>query len=458
MKRFLFFISFILITGIASFANHITGGEMYYTLTSQTGNNYTYHVVLKLYRDCFTNGAQLDNSAPISIFDRITGVSVFNTSVPRDRIVTLNLGSPNPCITNPPAVCYEVGYYEFDVTLAGSVNGYVVSYQRCCRIAGINNLSNSSSVGATYTAEIPGTSSLLTAPANNSAKFIGPDTVVVCAASPFTYSFAATDADPNDILSYSFCNAYLGGGATNGSGFNNNSPNPPSPPAYSPVPYSGGFNGSSPLGSSININSTTGLLTGIAPAAGIYVVTVCVNEYRSGILIATQRKDLQIKIGDCTIAAATLRPQYISCDGFTNTFNNLSNSPLINSHFWDFGVASQTNDTSNLAIPTFTFPDTGVYTIKLVTNRNQPCSDSSAALVKVFPGFFPDFTFAGICVTKPTNFTDRSTTNYGVVDSWRWDFADPTTSADTSRVKNPTWTYSTTGPKNVILTVTSNKG
>jgi hypothetical protein len=90
--------------------------------------------------------------------------------------------------------------------------GYTITYQRCCRINGISNLSSSGSFGATYTADIPGTTSLPDAPENNSAKFTGTDTVIVCGGYPFTYSFAAEDPDPNDVLRYSFCQAYVGGG------------------------------------------------------------------------------------------------------------------------------------------------------------------------------------------------------------------------------------------------------
>ncbi len=450
MKRILFAILFIFF-GIFSKANHITGGEMYYTFVSQSGGIYLYSVTLKLFRDCNSSGAQLDLNAPIAVFDRGSGAMVLSNSVPRNQIIILNLGSPDPCINNPPTVCYEVGYYTFTVSLPASQNGYIISYQRCCRIAGINNLSGSSNVGSTYNAEIPGTNSFAIAPENNSARFAGTDTVIVCANNPFQYSFSAFDSD-GDSLVYSFCNAYLGG--TSGAP----APNPPTPPPYSSVPYAIPFSASSPLGSGVNLNTRTGLISGIAPTPGIYVVTVCVIEYRNDIPIATQRKDLQVKVGDCSIAAATLEPSYITCDGFTLTFRNLSTSPLITSHFWNFGVASQTNDTANIANPTFTFPDTGVYIIKLVTNRNQPCSDSTTAIAKVFPGFFPDFNFSGICINKPTNFMDRTTTLYGVVDSWRWDFADATTNADTSGLKNPIWTYSTIGPKNVVLTVTNSKG
>jgi len=455
MKRLLLVIVIFLSFGIPSQANHITGGEMYYTFISQSGNQFTYLVTLKLFRDCNSTGAQLDPTASIAIFDNSTGVRVWNNaSIPRSQIVTLSLGTPDPCINNPPSVCYQVGYYTFTVTLTGNTSGYTIAYQRCCRIAGINNVGGSSTVGSTYTAEIPGTNTGATSPRNNSARFIGQDTVIVCANNPFQYSFRAVDED-GDSLSYSFCSAFEGGST------GTPAPNPPAGPPYGSVPYASPFNAFAPMGNTVNLNSLNGLISGIAPAAGIYVITVCVTEYRNDAPIATQRKDLQIKVGDCSIAAATLEPVYTICNRsnlFDATFTNLSTSPLINSYFWDFGVASQTNDTSNVASPSFTFPDTGIYIIKLVTNRNQPCSDSTTAIVKVYPGFFPAFDFNGICINKPIGFTDRTTANYGVVDSWRWDFGDASSSADTSRIRNPTWTYPASGPKNVVLTVTSNKG
>jgi gliding motility-associated-like protein len=96
--------------------------------------------------------------------------------------------------------------------------------------------------------------------------------------------------------------------------------------------------------------------------------------------------------------------------------------------------------------------------LKLATNRNQQCSDSTTAIVKVFPGFFPGFIFTGSCFTNPFQFTDTTNTRYGVVNSWRWDFGEGTTLADTSRLKNPVWTYPVSGNKNVTLIVTNSKG
>ena len=237
MKRstLLFILSFGLVFCVR--ANHITGGQIYYTLNSQSGNNYSYSVSLLLYRDSLSSGAQLDQTASIAIFDRLTGAMVFNRNVELSFIEVLHLHSPGPCINHPPTVIYQVGHYKFDVTLPGNANGYIIVYQRCCRIAGINNLLASSSVGATYVAEIPGTNPLPTAPANNSAHFVGPDTVIVCQHNSFIYSFNAVDED-GDSLSYSFCNAYVGGSSASPA------PDPPEAPPYQSVPYATPFSSS----------------------------------------------------------------------------------------------------------------------------------------------------------------------------------------------------------------------
>ncbi len=445
---------FFLVAFFNARADHITGGETYYTLISSANGQYRYHVTVKLFMDCFSN-RQFSNPGIIGIFNKATGVRFQDVSVPLANQETLNLTDAGPCITNPPAVCYRVGYYEFDVTLPATADGYILSTQVNYRVNGISNLvSGYSNVGATYSGEIPGTGAHTDGPKNSSARFTGSDMVVVCANNSFSYSFAAADGD-GDELFYSFCEAYVGGSIGGGG-----NATPPNPPPYYSVPYGNGYNGGSPLGNKVKINSTTGMITGIAPPEGTYVVTVCVQEIRDHKVIATQRKDLQIKITSCNVAAASLPPAYMLCDN-SQTINlvNFSSSPLINTYNWEIATAGGTTIYTSVA-PTssFTFADTGIYQVKLVINRNGQCADSSTALARVYPGFKPAFTFTGICVNKPTKFNDATTTVYGLVDQWQWDFGQPGDPTGSSSDQHPTYTYASLGIKNVQLIVTNTKG
>lgn len=70
-------------------------------------------------------------------------------------------------------------------------------------------------------------------------------------------------------------------------------------------------------------------------------------------------------------------PQIISsglnCNGSTLQFTNISYNA--NHYFWDFGVTTQTNDTSNLHNPIFNFPAQGNYTVTLIAYDGL-CSDT----------------------------------------------------------------------------------
>jgi gliding motility-associated-like protein len=443
----------LLMIHFSAYADHITGGEMYYTLTGINNGQYTYHITAKLFMDCYSN-RRLPNPAYFGVFNRGTAAHIADLSVPMAHQDELRLTNPGPCITNPPAVCYQIGFYDFDVTLPAVAEGYIVVIQVVYRVQGISNLTSGyGNIGATYTGEIPGTAQGAEAPRNNSARFTGSDMVVICSNNAFSYSFAAEDKD-GDQLRYSFASAYTGGSGGGGTNF------PPSPPPYQPVPYGSGYGPAGPLGGRVKIDANTGLITGIAPSDGIYVVTVQVEEIRNGVVIATQRKDLQIRITACSIASASMPPEYMLCKNTTTiTLANLSTSPLITSTNWELfdnkGVSIYNSAT---AVDTYTFSDTGIYTIKLVINRNQQCSDSSTSLARVYPGFKPDFTFSGICYTKPTQFTDASTTVYGQVSGWDWDLGDPPVFNDVSTQPSPVYTYVTTGMKDVRLIATNTKG
>ncbi|MCU7549496.1 gliding motility-associated C-terminal domain-containing protein [Chitinophagaceae bacterium LB-8] len=440
---------------LAAKADHITGGEMYYTFLGASGGVYQYRITAKLFKDCHRN-RQFPDPAIISVFDKATNSRIKDLAVPLANSGRLELSNTNKCITNPPDVCYDLAYYNFDLSLPGSPDGYLIALQIVFRINGISNLSSGyGNVGATFTAEIPSTTTMATAPQNNSARFNSDDMVVVCADNSFNYSFAAEDLD-GDELRYSFCNAYQGGSFGGGS-----TSNPASPPPFLSVPYEGtAFTGSSPLGNTVTIDSKTGMIKGTAPASGTYVVTVCVEEIRNGKVIALQRKDLQINITSCTIAAASLLPEYQLCDDSkTLALNNRAYSPLIQTYYWEFsdqeGTPVFSSSSSN---PVYTFSDTGLYKIKLIINRGQECSDSITSVARVYPGFKPGFEVNGICSKKPTRFSDATTSVYGAAYKWTWDFGDNDLSDDISTLQNPSYAYSGIGVKNVQLIVSNTNG
>jgi gliding motility-associated-like protein len=450
MKCLLSF-SFLFLLGLSIQASHITGGEMIYQYKAagSSGGNKMYTITLRLFRDenC-ANCAAMPTAVTIGAYNNDTRALLSYYRIPITSSNNLPLNPLPPCITNPPVLNYSVGYFTFDILLPDNNNGYTLSYQTCCRIQNIQNINDD--IGATYTASIPGNNSMPARDRDHSPQF-AQGISVVCHDRPFTLDFSAMDSD-NDSLVYTFCGAYDGGGAVRGNANPSDYTTPAGPP-FSLLQYTGGYSGTSPLGGAATINPATGIISGIAPSAGKYVVSVCVNSYdrNTGRLISTHRKDFIITVAPCDLAGAQLEPNYISCDGFTFNFQNLNPSPLNVSFFWDFGDGNTSTDPA----PTHTYATAGVYTLKLVVNRGDPCADSTTSQLRVFPGFFPAFNnMSPVCNNVPLQFSDATTANYGSVNSWSWNFGDGTTST----AQNPLHTYFTPGNYNVSLVVGSSVG
>lgn len=471
MKKLLVFLITIF-SFLSSFANHIAGGELFYEYLGpgSSANTSKYKLTMRLFRDCHSNGQTLESERVVIGVYATNSMSLFTKVSLTEQLpipsISLNTNAI-PCLVNAPEVCFQIGIFTETVDLPDTPEGFTLTWIRCCRIDNIGNVSGAS-IGATFATRIPG-QTVLPSGHNSSPQFAIKDTALVCQNKGFTLDFGAIDPD-RDLLTYSFCDAYLGGSSAN--------PNPgtsqqglPSTISLQPLPYRSPFTGQSPLGSSVTINPATGKITGVAPAAGRYVINVCITERRNGVVINEHRKDFILEVGNCDFAASVPialsgdfssgQPVPVSgayCKDFKVNFTNSSRSSLIKEYQWDFGVNQSTQDTSSLPEPVFSFPDTGVYKIKLVVKATAGCVDTGYTTLAVYPGFKPDFDFTGSCFQSPFSFNDKTTANYGVVNSWTWNFGDQSTLADTSNLQNPNYTYSDTGRKNVSLIVTSSKG
>ncbi|MBK7945618.1 MAG: hypothetical protein IPJ85_10045 [Flavobacteriales bacterium] len=270
-------------------ATHIIGGEMHY---DRLGNG-QYQVVLRLYRDC--TGAAFDALAPIGVFDGVTGafVQVQQLAFPGATQVPIVLDSP--CLTLPPDICVETTTYSGTFSLPDNANGYVLTYQRCCRTSIISNLLNPGDAGLTVTVRIPGTPNAV----NSSARFNALPPIALCLGAALAFDHSASDPD-GDSLAYALCTPY------DGASFLNPNPAIPAPPPYVPVNWGAGYSENYPIDSApvIGIDPVTGLLTLTPNVQGNFTVGVMVQEYRNGVLLNEGRRDFLFKVVPCDAQVA----------------------------------------------------------------------------------------------------------------------------------------------------------
>lgn len=434
-------------------ARHGKGGSITYEYAGAGSSSGTskYHITVKHYVDCNSENLIEANSF-LGIFDASSNTLVRTVVIGRSSTTTLRKTIFSACINPAPYICFFVVDYVTDVDLADNSAGYVLAEQECCRISNIINVQNSSSYGTTNTNTIPGVINGIVYRKNTSPVYAQRDTAVICHNSSFSIDFSASDED-GDLLTYSFCSAKAG------ASMQNRQPNPPSAPPYSNLPYQGSYTAGAPMGSNVRIDAKTGMISGVAPdATGTYVISVCVSEYRGGVQIGSTKKEVHVTVADCTLSGATLQPSYVNCDDYHFDFKNETESFNIDRYSWDFGVLSSTTDTSSKATPSYTYPDTGTFVLRLKVSTAAGCIDSTTSTVVVYPGFNAGFTVTGSCFQSPFIFTDTTTPRYGVVNSRLWNFGDADVTTDTSSEKNPAYRYATPGTRTAMFIVSSSKG
>jgi len=140
------------------------------------------------------------------------------------------------------------------------------------------------------------------------------------------------------------------------------------------------------------------------------------------------------------------------CSPLSVQFTDLSiGNPT--SFSWAFGNGNN----SILQNPSATYIVPGTYTVSLtVTNAAGSDVETKTAYITVFNSPTSSFTVnkTGGCAPLVVQFNNTSTQGSSPITNWLWDFGD----GNISNQNNPSHTYTTSGPKNISLTVTDANG
>lgn len=271
-----------------SSASHIVGGEIYY---DSLGNN-KYKVTIEIYRDC-TSLTDYDQPLNYTVF-YANGTIWSQFSIQIQSRDTLPIVYNDPCVTPPDDICIERAIYVDTIILPFDTDGYYISYQRCCWANNIDNIVDPSNNGITLTTFIPGSS--LVNVHNQGARFINYPPLVLCSNNTLEFDHSAYDPD-GDSLVYALVSPLLGGSITTVI------PDPETAAPYTPVSWNPTFTELIPFGtgSSVTINSQTGLMTFTPNLIGNYVAGVEVREYRNGILINSKIRTYGYRVVGCQV-------------------------------------------------------------------------------------------------------------------------------------------------------------
>ncbi|MEY5049058.1 MAG: hypothetical protein RLZZ175_2417 [Bacteroidota bacterium] len=134
--------------------------------------------------------------------------------------------------------------------------------------------------------------------------------------------------------------------------------------------------------------------------------------------------------------AAIARSNWTFGDGFTSVKkDSLSETPLDNE--------------------LKAYSKSGIYTIKLLVTSNAGCKDSTTQSIVVTPNPTASFTFSGLTTGTPTSFTNTSSISTNEPMNYNWTFGE---NNGASAVKNPVFTYQTSGAHTVKLLTFTNAG
>ncbi|MEX2595297.1 MAG: gliding motility-associated C-terminal domain-containing protein [Salibacteraceae bacterium] len=361
--KYVFLFCSLLLISDSALSGHLVGGDLSYECISPN----RYVITLQMYRDCNSAGAQFDDNVSIRAFEGTSEVLFQTIRLDFNQTVQqLEFSQDIQCLADTPDICIETTIYSDTVTIFLPPSGVTLVHQRCCRPINVVNIKNVTDVGSTFTTLIPNVGEFN---CNSSPRFNETPPIALCAMINMSIDYSATDLD-GDSLVYSFCTPFHGGSPAN--------PAPaPEPPPFQIVPWEVGFSDQHQITAlpSLTIDPETGIISGRPTAVGTYTFGVCVEEWRNGVLLNQISRDFQLTITPCEVdASAAIDSVLEECIGFDISFFNLSS--MGNNFLWTFGDSTTLDDTSSAVNPSYTFPDTGTYSIELIA-FGDVCSDTT---------------------------------------------------------------------------------
>ncbi|MEA3496748.1 MAG: hypothetical protein U9R42_12020, partial [Bacteroidota bacterium] len=258
------------------------GGDLSYTNMGQD----SFIIKLVMYRDC--NGINPCN-ANITIKCKSTNQIITTATMPRTSTTDITSVCSNSCTRCQTGSCsfpYGVEKYEYQklVVLNTACCELILSYQMCCRNATITT-----GIANKYF-YIEATLNRCITPQNSSPTFRNEALNLLCKDQDYQLNVGAYDTD-GDSLAYEFAYPLEGHGSNiSYSGQYD----------YDKAFYFYGFpNKNLPLPKGIHLNPSTGDLSFRPTKIEQTVMVINVSEFRNGVKIGENRRDIQIIVINC---------------------------------------------------------------------------------------------------------------------------------------------------------------
>ena len=159
------------------------------------------------------------------------------------------------------------------------------------------------------------------------------------------------------------------------------------------------------------------------------------------------------------IKAAFTQLDTLICERHELTFADASEcGNPINKWVWSFGDGETLIYHTAQSTVNHSYQQSGTYQVKLVvttTVDGKTVSDSTSHTIKVNASPKAEFFAPDVCLNQNTIFMDQSTWKESKIESWFWDFGDPTSTYDTTSARNPAYHYQLPGSYPATLTVTN---